>query len=46
MEEVKSLLSEYEPIDIPSIKPSKISSERELENEANNICEILKDISI
>ena len=45
MEESKSLLTEYEPIDISSIKPSKISSEKELEAESVNICELLKDIS-
>lgn len=45
MEEPKSLLTEYEPIDTSTIKPINIYSERELENEAANICELLKDIS-
>ena len=35
MEEItNSLLSVYEPLDISSIKPSKIHSEKELEAEA------------
>lgn len=41
----KSLLTQYEPLDLDSIKLAKITSERELENEASNICEILKDTS-
>lgn len=46
MEEQKSsILTEYEPIDIATIKPCKISTEKELEQEAVTICEILKDIS-
>ncbi len=46
MEESKSsILTEYEPIDVASIKPCRIASEKELETEAANICEILKDIS-
>ena len=46
MEEPKSLLTNYEPIDYSTIKPTKIYQERELENEAAVICETLKDISI
>ncbi len=46
MEEYKSLITEYEPIDYSSIKAIRISSERELEQESVNICELLKDISI
>lgn len=47
MEEAKlSLLTDYQPNDLSSIKPSRISSEKELENEANSITELLKDISI
>ena len=45
MEEAKSLITEYEPIDYSTIKPIRISSEKELEQESNNICELLKDIS-
>ena len=45
MDEGKSLLTTYEPIDFQAIKPSKISSERELDNEVSTICETLKDIS-
>jgi hypothetical protein len=46
MEEGKSsLLTGYEPIDVTSIKASKIHSEKELENECNTMCEFLKDIS-
>jgi hypothetical protein len=43
--EESTLLTEYEPIDLSSIKPSKITTEKELESEAAQICEILKDIS-
>jgi hypothetical protein len=43
--EESTLLTEYEPIDLSSIKPSKITTEKELETEAAQICEILKDIS-
>jgi len=32
--EESNLLTEYEPIDFSSIKPSKISTEKELEAEA------------
>ena len=45
MEEGRQLLTNYEPIDISTIKPSKISSEKELESESASICETLKDIS-
>lgn len=43
--EESQLLTDYEPIDVTSIKPSKIYSEKEFESESNQICEILKDIS-
>ncbi|CDW80330.1 clip-associated protein [Stylonychia lemnae] len=42
--EESQLLTEYEPIDLGQIKPSKITTEKELEAEAAQICEILKDI--
>ena len=45
MEEQKGLFTEYEPIDISSIKPIRISSDKELEAESAVICELLKDIS-
>ena len=41
----RQLLTEYEPIDISTIKTSRVSSEKEFEQEANSICELLKDIS-
>ena len=46
MEETKSLLTEYDPIDTASIKTIRIYSEKELEAESVNICELLKDISM
>ena len=46
MEEAnRQLLTEYEPIDISSIKLSGVRTEKELEQESNQICETLKDIS-
>ena len=46
MEELgKSQLTPYEPHDIQSIKKSKYLTEKELEQEALLICEILKDVS-
>ena len=46
MEEQKSLLTNYEPLDFNTIKPSKIHTERELDNESSHLSETLKDISI
>ena len=46
MEEAnRQLLTEYEPIDISSIKLSGVRSEKELEQEATQICDTLRDIS-
>ena len=46
MEEFKSnSLFDYEPIDSTNIKPAYFKSEREFEQEANQICDTLKDIS-
>lgn len=40
------MLTQYEPYDISSIKKSKYLTEKELDQEAVAICEILKDISM
>ena len=45
MEDGRSFLTEYEPIDISTVKPAKIHSEKELESEAASMCEFLKDTS-
>lgn len=45
MEESTSLLTEYQPFDISSIKQIKYISDKEFETESNNICDLLKDIS-
>ena len=38
-------LTAYEPIDLATIKPCKITSEKDFESESNSIFELLKDIS-
>lgn len=40
-----TLLTEYEALDLTQFKSCKISSEKELETEALQICEILRDVS-
>jgi hypothetical protein len=43
--EESQILTAYEPLDLSTIKPCKITSERDFESESNTICELLKDIS-
>ena len=43
--EKRPLVTLYEPQDLSTTRPYKFISEREFEQEANQICEDLKDIS-
>lgn len=36
-------MEDYSPLDLSSIKPAKLHSERELDSEINKIAETLKD---
>ena len=40
-----TLLTEYEPLDLALFKTCKIFTEKELEAEAVQICDILRDVS-
>ena len=40
-----TLLTDYEPLDLTLFKTCKITTEKELEAEAVQICEILRDVS-